>query len=70
MVNIMAGEAVVPELIQGDFTVAGVVKETQNLLENQDLRDRITGKLAALKEKLGAPGAAHRVAAIALSMIG
>ncbi len=70
MVNIMAGEAVVPELIQGDFTAAGVVKETRNLLENQDLRDRIIGKLAALKEKLGAAGAAHRVADIALSMIG
>jgi lipid-A-disaccharide synthase len=70
MVNIMAGEAVVPELIQGDFTAASVVKETRNLLENQDLRDRIVGKLAALKQKLGAAGAAHRVADIALSMIG
>jgi hypothetical protein len=39
-------------------------------LENRDLRDRIIGKLAALKEKLGAPGAADRVANIALSMIG
>jgi lipid-A-disaccharide synthase len=70
MVNIMAGEAVVPELIQGDFTAASVVKETRSLLENRDLRDRIIGKLAALKEKLGAPGAADRVANIALSMIG
>jgi lipid-A-disaccharide synthase len=70
MVNIMAGEAVVPELIQGDFTAASVVKETRNLLENQDLRDRIVGKLVALREKLGAPGAANRVANIALSMIG
>jgi lipid-A-disaccharide synthase len=70
MVNIMAGEAVVPELIQGNFTVAGIVKETRNLLDNQDVRDRIVKKLVALREKLGAPGAAQRVANIALSMIG
>jgi lipid-A-disaccharide synthase len=70
MVNIIAGEAVVPELIQDRFTADGILRETLNLLENRDLRDRIVSKLAALREKLGTPGAAHRVANIAISMIG
>jgi lipid-A-disaccharide synthase len=69
MVNIMAGERVVPELVQADFTAERVVKETRDLLGNEELRDRIIGKLVALREKLGVPGAACRVANIALSMI-
>jgi lipid-A-disaccharide synthase len=70
MVNIIAGEAVVPELIQSHFTADRILRETRNLLENRDLRDRIVSKLLALREKLGTPGAAHRVANIAISMIG
>ena len=70
MVNIIADEAVVPELIQGNFTVDRILQETRNLLENRDLRDRIVSKLSALREKLGTPGAAQRVADIAISMIG
>jgi lipid-A-disaccharide synthase len=70
MVNIIAGKAVVPELIQSDFTAEGLVKETRNLLDNSELRARIVKKLAAVRNKLGAPGAADRVADIALSMLG
>jgi lipid-A-disaccharide synthase len=70
MVNIMAGKEVVPELIQADFTAEEVVKETRNLLENPELLDRIVRKLVAVRAKLGTPGAAVRVAHIALSMLG
>ena len=69
IVNIMVGKEVVPELIQSDFTAAGVVKKTRSLLENRDLRDSMVRKLVALREKLGTPGAADRVAHIALSMM-
>lgn len=70
MVNIIAGKKVVPELIQSDFTAAGVVKETRTLLENTDLHDRVIRKLGALRKKLGTPGAADRVANIAMAMMG
>jgi lipid-A-disaccharide synthase len=70
IVNIVAGEGVVPELIQSAFTAARVVRETRNIMDNQDLCDGIVKKLIALREKLGTPGAADRVASIALSMIG
>lgn len=69
MVNIVAGDAVVPELVQADFTVGRVVSESRNLLSNPDLRDTLIKKLAALREKLGTPGAARRVADIAASMM-
>ena len=70
MVNIMAGKEVVPELIQANFTAERVEKKTRTLLENRELRERIVSKLVTLKEKLGAPGAADRVANIAMSMLG
>lgn len=69
IVNIMVGKEIVPELIQSDFTAAGVVKKTRSLLENRELRDSMVRKLVALREKLGTPGAADRVANIALSMM-
>jgi len=69
IVNIVAGEAIVPELIQSAFTADGVVRETRKIMENQDLRESIVRKLVALREKLGTPGAADRVATIAMSMI-
>jgi lipid-A-disaccharide synthase len=70
MVNIIAGETVVPELIQSHFTAEAILRETRKLLENRDRRERIVSKLLTLREKLGTPGAAHRVANIAISMIG
>ena len=70
IVNIMAGKEVVPELLQSDFTAARVAKKTSRLLENRDLRESMVKKLVALREKLGTPGAADRVANIALSMLG
>lgn len=70
MVNIIAGKAVVPELIQSDLTAAGLVKETRTLLDNPDLSARTVKKLAAVRAQLGTPGAADRVADIALSMLG
>jgi lipid-A-disaccharide synthase len=70
MVNIMAGKEVVPELIQADFTAERVVRKTRTLLENRDRRDKIVEKLVSLRQKLGTPGAADRVAHIAMSMMG
>jgi lipid-A-disaccharide synthase len=69
MVNIMAGKEVVPELIQADFTAERVVSKTRALLENREPRDRIVRELVTLREKLGTPGAADRVANIAMSMM-
>src|SRR5262249_57585826 len=69
MVKIMAGKEVVPELIQADFAAERVVSKTRALLETREPRDRIVRKLVTLREKLGTPGAADRVANIAMSMM-
>lgn len=69
MVNIIAGETVVPELIQADMTAERIVMESQKVFQDSELRRRIVKKLAEVREKLGSPGAAGRVADIALSMM-
>jgi lipid-A-disaccharide synthase len=69
MVNIIAGEKVVPELIQADMTAERIVMESQKVFQDSELRQRIAKKLAEVREKLGSPGAAGRVADIALSMM-
>ena len=69
MVNIVAGEAVVPELIQGEVTGKRISEETMKILSDPALRQRITEKLREVRRRLGSPGAADRVADIALSMM-
>lgn len=69
MVNIIAGETVVPELIQGAVTPERILKESQMLLRDSGLYGRVVEKLKSVRERLGTPGAAGRVAEIALSMM-
>jgi lipid-A-disaccharide synthase len=69
MVNIIAGERVVPELIQGELTGERIFQESEKMLSNAKLRVQTVKKLAGVREKLGTPGAADRVAEIAFSML-
>jgi lipid-A-disaccharide synthase len=69
MVNLIAEERLVPELIQDDASPARLVEESRTLLDDREIRSRITAKLAKLRERLGLPGAAERVADLAFAMI-
>jgi lipid-A-disaccharide synthase len=69
MVNLIAGERLVPELIQDEANPARLVAESKTLLDDQDLRGAISEKLSQLRARLGAPGAAERVADIASEML-
>lgn len=69
MVNLIAGERLVPELVQDDVNPARIAAESRILLDDTQLRSGIIAKLAKLRERLGGPGAADRVADLALSMI-
>ena len=69
MANLIAGERVVPELIQGDFTPERIVSESQRILDNPEARSLIVQNLSQVKDKLGTSGAAGRVAELALGMM-
>jgi|SRR5690242_5626012 lipid-A-disaccharide synthase len=69
MVNVLAGKEVVPELIQDAFTPERVVRETERLLTSPDARETMRRELAAVREKLGPPGAIERAADIIAEMI-
>lgn len=69
LVNIVAGEGVVPELIQREVTAERIISESLRILNDGSIRERIVEKLSHLRGKLGSPGAADRVAGIALSMM-
>ena len=62
MVNLLAGKAVVPELIQSDFTAEKVSAEVGSLLDRPEAREAMTNELRALKSHLGPGGAIERAA--------
>jgi lipid-A-disaccharide synthase len=62
MVNLIAGERLVPELIQDAFTPAAVAAEAVSLLTDADRASRIRAGLARVRARLGPPGASRRAA--------
>ncbi|HEX7138682.1 MAG TPA: lipid-A-disaccharide synthase [Vicinamibacterales bacterium] len=62
MVNLIAGEKIVPELVQDAFTPEAVAAEAVSLLTNQDRAARMRDGLARVRARLGAPGASGRAA--------
>lgn len=62
MVNLVAGERVVEELIQDDCTPDRVAAETVELLTNADRVADMKDQLAIVREKLGGHGASGRAA--------
>ncbi len=69
LVNIVAGRTLVPELIQKEARGERIAEETSKILEDEPYRKGMIEGLAEVKQKLGAPGAAERVARIALELI-
>jgi lipid-A-disaccharide synthase len=69
MVNLIAGRRVVPELIQSDFTAERVLAEILPLLDGAEARGQMEKDLAAVREKLGGPGASARAAAIVVPFL-
>jgi lipid-A-disaccharide synthase len=62
MVNLVAGRAVVPELIQDALTPAAVAREVVSLLRDPGRRDAMRRDLAGVRARLGGPGASVRAA--------
>jgi lipid-A-disaccharide synthase len=69
MVNLIAGDRVVVELIQDACTADAIADEAVRLLSDQPYRERMMASLADVKRRLGGPGASDRAAAAVLDVV-
>ena len=69
LVNLVAGEGVVPELIQGEITPQRLAREAAAILEDGRKREHMIEKIRMVKERLGRGGASEKTAEMALEMM-
>ncbi|MBI3737221.1 lipid-A-disaccharide synthase, partial [Candidatus Sumerlaeota bacterium] len=69
LINIVAGDMVVPELLQDQCTAQNVSDRVLKVLHDGEEIKRIKYQLARVKEKMGAGGASRRAAQTILSFI-
>lgn len=69
LVNLVAGEKIVTELIQDKAVPERLADEALRILENDAVRESMKKKLSAVRESLGRGGASERTARIALEMM-
>ncbi len=69
LANLVAGERVVPELIQDDVTPERLANEARTLLEDEDVRRDMITRLHGIRKRLGRGGASERTARIAIEMM-
>jgi lipid-A-disaccharide synthase len=62
MVNLIAGELIVPELIQDAFTPDAVAREAVSMLTDPGRVERIRAGLSRVRERLDGSGASRRAA--------
>ena len=62
MVNLIAGELIVPELIQDAFTPDAVAREAVSMLTDSGRVERIRAGLSRVRERLDGSGASRRAA--------
>ncbi len=69
MVNLVAENALVPELIQNDMTGEAIAAEALKLLEDGDAADTMRRGLAEVKARLGGGGASRRAAQEVMELV-
>ncbi len=69
LVNLVAGERIIPELIQHEASAENIAAELQRMLGDADALKHLRQRLFALRNVLGSGGASERVANLALGML-
>jgi len=69
LVNLIAGCAVVPELIQSEVNPERIAAEVREIITRRGKTREMKASLADIRGKLGAPGASQRTARIACDML-
>jgi lipid-A-disaccharide synthase len=69
MANLLAGEGLFPELIQEDFTSAGLAREVLALIGDSGRLKKMRRGLGRVVAALGGPGASARAADVALELM-
>jgi lipid-A-disaccharide synthase len=62
MVNVMAEQEIVPELLQDKMQPEAIAREALDLLDNRARREMMKRKVAEIVASLGGPGASKRAA--------
>ena len=70
LTNLIAGERVVPELIQDEVTPGKLADEALTLIEDEHVRNNMITKLNGIRKRLGEGGASEKAARIAAEMMG
>lgn len=69
LVNLVAGKEIAPELIQQDVHPQRIAEEALLILRDPILSRKMTDSMGEVRQKLGEPGAAQRVARIVISLL-
>lgn len=69
LANLIAGRAVVPELIQKEASPERIAAELRDIITRRGRAQEMRASLAMTREKLGTPGASQRTARIACDLL-
>jgi lipid-A-disaccharide synthase len=66
LVNLVAGQTIVPELIQDEANAERLIREVRHLLNDREAYNRMKDRLREVRQALGEPGASRRAARVVL----
>jgi lipid-A-disaccharide synthase len=69
LVNLIAGEQIVPELIQGEASSENIADKAASMLEDAAGLRQLRNRLRSVRNALGGPGASERTAELALGLL-